>query len=88
VFVYAFGCVPVAYGGDPERAIQWGRQALQLSPLDTMSGVPQGIIGFSNFLLDRHEEAVLACQSAIDLNPRFSVLHGLSWRQDGAAGAL
>ena len=74
-FVYAFGCVPVAYGGDAARAIAWGQLALRLSPLDAMSCVPQGIIGFSNFLLGHDEDAVQACQSAIEMNPRFSILH-------------
>ena len=40
-----------------------------------MSCVPQGIIGFSNFLLGHDEDAVQACQSAIEMNPRFSILH-------------
>ena len=74
-FVYTFGCVPVAYGGDAERAIDWGRRALQLSPLDAMSFIPQGIIGFGNFLLGRDEAAVEAGRRALELNPRFSVLH-------------
>ncbi|RWH78854.1 MAG: transcriptional regulator [Mesorhizobium sp.] len=75
-FVYAFGCVPVAYGGDAARAINWGEQAMRLSPLDTMSCVPQGIIGFGNFLSGRHELAVIAGRRAVELNPGFSILHG------------
>ncbi|MDB5527064.1 MAG: adenylate cyclase [Devosia sp.] len=76
VFVYAFGCVPVAYGGDAARAIEWGERAMRLSPLDTMSCIPQGIIGFGNFLLGRHEDAVAAGRRAVELNPGFSILHG------------
>ncbi len=74
-FVYTFGCVPVAYGGDAERAIDWGQRALRLSPLDVMSCVPQGIIGFGNFLLGRYESAVEAGRRAVESNPGFSVLH-------------
>jgi TolB-like protein len=74
-FVYTFGCVPVAYGGDAERAIDWGQRAMQLSPLDAMSFIPQGIIGFGNFLLGRYEAAVEAGRRAVESNPRFSVLH-------------
>jgi hypothetical protein len=59
-FVYSFGCVPVAYGGDAARAIDWGERAIRLSPLDAMNYIPQGIIGFGNFLLGRYEEAVVA----------------------------
>ncbi|TPL06156.1 transcriptional regulator [Mesorhizobium sp. B2-4-14] len=75
-FVYAFGCVPVAYGGDAARAIDWCEQAMRLSPLDAMSCVPQGIIGFGNFLSGRHEQAVAAGRRAVELNPGFSILHG------------
>ncbi|UCI10383.1 winged helix-turn-helix domain-containing tetratricopeptide repeat protein [Mesorhizobium sp. B1-1-8] len=75
-FVYAFGCVPVAYGGDAARAIDWCERAMRLSPLDAMSCVPQGIIGFSNFLAGRHEQAVAAGRRAVELNPGFSILHG------------
>jgi hypothetical protein len=74
-FVFAFGCVPLAYGGDAARAIEWAERAMRLSPLDAMSCVPQGIIGFGNVLLGRHEEAVAAGQRAVELNPGFSTLH-------------
>ncbi|CAN7372386.1 winged helix-turn-helix domain-containing protein [Mesorhizobium sp. LjNodule214] len=75
-FVYVFGCVPVAYGGDAARAIDWCEQAMRLSPLDAMSCVPQGIIGFGNFLSGRHEQAITAGRRAVELNPGFSILHG------------
>jgi TolB-like protein len=95
-FVYSFGCVPVAYGGDAARAIDWGVRAIRLSPLDAMNYIPQGIIGFGNFLLGRHEEAVVAGRRAVQLNPGFSILHGwlaaplakLGWLDEAkAAGA-
>ena len=75
-FVYAFGCVPVAYGGDATRAIDWGERAIRLSPVDAMNYIPQGIIGFGNFLLGRYEEAVVAGRRAVELNPGFSIVHG------------
>ncbi|AZO41286.1 transcriptional regulator [Mesorhizobium sp. M7D.F.Ca.US.005.01.1.1] len=75
-FVYAFGCVSVAYGGDAARAIDWGEQALRLNPLDTMSCVPQGMIGFGNFLTGLHEQAVISGRRAVEMNPGFSMLHG------------
>ncbi|MGE0284621.1 MAG: tetratricopeptide repeat protein [Rhizobiaceae bacterium] len=40
-----------------------------------MSCLPQGIIGFGHFLIGRHEDAVLACQAAVEMNPGFSMLH-------------
>ncbi|MBB6412405.1 winged helix-turn-helix domain-containing protein [Mesorhizobium sangaii] len=75
-FVYTFGCVPLAYGGDWARAIDWCEQAMRLSPLDAMSCVPQGIIGLGNFLAGRHEQAVAAGRRAVEMNPGFSILHG------------
>jgi TolB-like protein len=77
-FTYSFGCAPVAFSGDAERAIDWGKRAIRLSPLDSMNYIPQGIIGFGNFLVGRHEEAVDATRRAIQLNPGFSILYG--WR--------
>ncbi|TPI12966.1 transcriptional regulator [Mesorhizobium sp. B4-1-3] len=75
-FVYAFGCVPVAYSGDAARAIAWCEQAMRLSPLDAMSCIPQGVIGFGNFLSGRYEQAVTAGRRAVEMNPGFSILHG------------
>ena len=75
-FVYAFGCVPVAYGGDATRAIDWGERAIRLSPVDAMNYISQGIIGFGNFLLGRHEAAIDAGRRALQMNPSFSILHG------------
>jgi len=75
-FVFAFGCVPVAYGGDATRAIDWGERAIRLSPVDAMNYIPRGIIGFGNFLLGRYEEAVAAGRRAVELNPGFSIVHG------------
>ena len=59
-----------------ERAIAWCEQAMRLSPRDAMSCVPQGIIGFGNFLAGRHEQAVAAGRRAVEMNPGFSILHG------------
>jgi TolB-like protein len=75
-FVYSFGCTPVAFGGDAERAIDWAERAIRLSPLDAMNYIPHGVMGFALFLLSRDEEAVAACRRAIQVNPGFSLLHG------------
>jgi TolB-like protein len=75
-FVYCFGCMPVAYGGNVERASNWAEQALRLNPMDAMSCVPQGVIGFGHFVSGRDEEAVVAIRRSVELNPGFSSLHG------------
>jgi tetratricopeptide (TPR) repeat protein len=73
---YLFGCAPAAFGGDAERAIDWGERAIRLSPLDPLNFIPHGMMGFGFFLLGRHEEAVAACRRAIQVNPGFSHLYG------------
>ncbi|MDT5120879.1 MAG: adenylate cyclase [Acidobacteriota bacterium] len=75
-FVYTFGCVPVLYGGDAERTIDWGERAIRFSPFDTMNYIPRGMIGLAYFLLGRHEEALVPLRRALQLNPGFSFLHG------------
>ena len=75
-FVYSFGCVPVLYGGDAARAIDWAERAIRLNPLDQMNYIPQGVIGVAHFLLGRHQEALAAVRRALQLNPGFSILHG------------
>jgi TolB-like protein len=76
VFAYLFGCAPAAFGGDAERAIDWGERAIRLSPLDPLNFIPHGMMGFGFFLLGRHEEAVAAYRRAIQVNPGFSHLYG------------
>ena len=75
-FVYAFGCIPVAYGGDAERAIDWSERAIRLSPLDFMTYIPHGMICFANFLRGRHEEAEVSGRRAVQLAPGVSIVHG------------
>jgi tetratricopeptide (TPR) repeat protein len=75
-FVYSFGYAPVAYGGDAAHAIDWGERAIRLSPSDAMDYIPQGVIGFGNFQLGRHEGAVAADRRVVQLNPGFSILYG------------
>ena len=62
---------------DAACAVDRGERAMRLSPRDTMNCIPQGIIGFGNFLLGRHDEAIEAGRLAIQLNPGFSILHGV-----------
>ncbi len=51
---YAKGCLAGAVAL-PVNGPDW--QAMRLSPLDAMRCVPQGIVGFANFLAGRHEQA-------------------------------
>ena len=71
------GSALVSFGGDAERAIDWGERALRLSPLDAMNYIPHCAIGLGQFLLGRHEEAIAAIRRGLQLNPGFSTLHVL-----------
>ncbi len=70
---YAKGCLAGAVAL-PVNGPDW--QAMRLSPLDAMRCVPQGIVGFANFLAGRHEQAVAAGRRAVEMTPGFSILHG------------
>ena len=75
--VYCLGSALVSFGGDAERAIDWGERALRLSPLDAMNYIPHCAIGLGQFLLGRNEEAIAAIRRGLQLNPGFSTLHVL-----------
>jgi hypothetical protein len=51
-------------------------RAIRFSPLDATNYIPQGVIGFGNFPLARHEGAVAAGRRAVQPNPGFSILSG------------
>jgi hypothetical protein len=55
-------------------------RAIRFSPLDATNYIPQDVIGFGNFLLDRREGAVAAGRRSVQLNPGFSILFGCSRR--------
>jgi tetratricopeptide (TPR) repeat protein len=85
-FAYSFGCAPVAFSGDAERAIDWGKRAIRLSPLDSMNYIPHQVrqdrqAGFSLLhgwlaaplaKLGRIEEAKAVSARLLVLHPGFS----------------
>ena len=75
--VLFMGSSVVSYGGDAERAIDWGERAIRLSPLDAMNYIPHCAIGLGQFLLGRHEEAIAAFRRGLQLNPGFSGIYVL-----------
>jgi TolB-like protein len=74
---YIFGSAPLSFAGQSERAIDWGKRALRLSPFDPMNYVAYHGIAVGNFHLGRHEEAANAARKAIQLNPNFSFSYAL-----------
>ena len=69
------GAIVSGWGGAAERAIEWGEQALRLSPLDPHAFGAWHGLGLGFFTQGRYEEAANAERRAIQRNPGFSVLH-------------
>jgi tetratricopeptide (TPR) repeat protein len=62
-----------ACSNEPERAIEWGDRAVQLSPFDRHIYCAHIGRGVGYFGLGRYEEAANAGRNAIRANPGFSV---------------
>jgi TolB-like protein len=71
------GGVVLAYAGEAERAIDWARRALRLSPMDRMAFAHHEALAIGHFQRERYEEAANAARRAVLSNPGFSVSHSL-----------
>lgn len=76
-FTLFLGAVALGYAGEAERAIEWGRQGLRLSPFDRLSYCAWHGITTGSFHRGRDEEAAAAGRRAVQLSPSFSVSHSL-----------
>ncbi len=76
-FTLFLGCIVMAYGGEAERAIDWGTRALRVSPIDRLAYTAQHVIALAHFLRGRYAEAESYARRAIQSNPSFSVAHSL-----------
>ncbi|MPR11550.1 adenylate/guanylate cyclase domain-containing protein [Microvirga tunisiensis] len=72
-----FSAMTEANAGRYEAAIEHGRRAIHLSPLDPMNYHPYLGMGFAYLFSGRNEEAVVASNHAIQANPSFMVSHAL-----------
>jgi adenylate cyclase len=72
---HSFGSVVLATGGEAERAIEWGRRALRLSPFDPMRFGVWFAIGISHLQRGEHEEAAEAARQVFQANPNWSFAH-------------
>jgi TolB-like protein len=71
-----FGAVALAYGGETERAIDYGELALRISPAqDRANYYSHHALSIAYFLARRYEEAATAARSAIRSGPDFSISH-------------
>jgi adenylate cyclase len=72
---YIWGALNLGWGGDAERAIDWGERAIRLSPFDpSITAALHGVF-LGHFLRGRYEEAAMAVRRAIGSKPGFSISH-------------
>ena len=69
------GSVVLAFAGEAERAIEWGEQALRLSPFDSWTFQAWIAVCIGNFRQGRYEDAANAARKAVQSNPGFSISH-------------
>jgi adenylate cyclase len=79
---YLLGSVQLGWGGEAERAIEWGERGLRLSPFDPFGYTGWHGVFAGNFQQGRYEDAANAARKAVQSNPGFSISHML------LAGAL
>jgi TolB-like protein len=77
--IYALCCsaVALAWMGRAEAAIERARQAIRLSPFDSLNYMSHGALAISHFHTGHFESAREQARRAIEFNPRFSMPHAL-----------
>lgn len=71
------GCVVQAYAGNAERAMEWAKLALRVSPNDRLTYVAHNVLALGHILLGQFDEAAHAARLAVQSNPDFSVCYSL-----------
>jgi adenylate cyclase len=74
-WAYLWGALILGWGGEAERAIEWGERGIRLSPLDPWITAALHGICMGHFLRGRYEEAAMAVRRAIRSKPGFSISH-------------
>ena len=74
-WAYSWGALILGWGGEAERAIEWGERGIRLSPLDPWITAALHGICMGHFLRGRYEDAAAAARRAIRSKPGFSVSH-------------
>ena len=74
-FTYIMGSIVCGLAVEAERAIEWGEQALRLSPFDPFAFGAWHAVAIARFRQGRYEDAANAARKAIQRNPGFSYPH-------------
>jgi len=72
---YSMGSIVRAWAGEAERAVEWGEQALRLSPFDPFAFGAWHGVAIGRFCQGRYEDAANAARKAVQRNPGFSYPH-------------
>ena len=81
-FTYITGSAALGWAGDAERAIEWGEQALRLSPFDPWNFNAWFGVFAGNFQQARYEDAANAARKSVQYNPA-SASRTCAWRRCG-----
>jgi len=69
---YFLGSILLAWGGEAERAIEWGERGLRLSPLDPWRSSAFISFALGHYHRGQYEEAAAAARKAVQYSPAFS----------------
>ena len=72
---YLWGALISGWGGEAERAIEWGECGIRLSPFDPWITAALHGMFLGHFLRGRYEEAETAARRSIRSKPGFSISH-------------
>jgi len=70
---YILGSIVLAWGGEAERAIEWGERGLRLSPFDPYRSAAFLAIALGHFHSGRFEDAAAAGRKSVQSSPGFSM---------------
>jgi len=72
---YILGSVVLGWGGEAERAIEWSKQGMRLSPFDSWAWAAFDAQAMSHLLRGRYEEACRAAYKSVQANPAHSITY-------------
>jgi TolB-like protein len=75
VFPLFMGCIVPAYAGQTDRALEWAKEALRVSPIDRLAYAAHTCLAVAHFCGGQYEESATAARRAVGANPNFSVSH-------------
>src|SRR5260370_24336494 len=92
---YILGAAVLSWAGEAERTIEWGEQALRLSPFDPWKFIAYRALALAHFLMGRYDMAAEAARRAVQFNPGFGSSYMLLaaplaklWRHEDPGAAV